>query len=518
MTEGQTAPRLTQREIQIRRRMRDDFPHYAAKALRIRTKAAAVKPLILNTAQLYIHARLEAQLKQAGKIRAIVLKGRQQGCSTYVEGRFFHRITHRRGVKGYILTHNDDATTTLFEMTKRYLDHCPALLKPAVRKSNSKVLQFNRLDSGYAVATAGSKGAGRSDTLQYFHGSEVAYWPNAEDHVKGALQAVPNAPGTEVILESTSAGRQGLFYRMCNDALQGVGEFILIFVPWFWQPEYRLPVPGSFEITGEEKTYREKHGLDLEQVTWRRAKIIELRGIHNFRREYPATVEEAFRAEAPGALWRRELIEIHRETRSLAEILPTLRRIVVGVDPSGGDEDTNDEQGIIAGGIGENGQAYVLADESGHFTPNGWGERTVALYSKLKADRVIGEKNFGGDMVEYVIRTVAKNPDGTSGKNVSYKDVVASRGKAVRAEPVAALYERGLVHHVGNFPALEDEQCTWDPLTSKESPNRVDALVWVLTELMLGESETGLIDFYGQELKARREAADQAKREGKHHG
>src|SRR6202000_1399634 len=111
----------------------------------------------------------------------------------------------------------------LFGMAKRFYEHCPEVVRPSLEASNAKELIFDKLESGYKVGTAGSKGVGRSDTIQLFRGSEVAYWPNAATHVAGALQAVPDEPGTEIILESTSAGRQGLFDDMCAAALRGCG-------------------------------------------------------------------------------------------------------------------------------------------------------------------------------------------------------------------------------------------------------------------------------------------------------
>lgn len=461
------------REKRTRQRLKDDFPHYAAKCLRIRTKAGAVEPLELNHAQTYIHERLEEQLAKTGKVRALILKGRQQGASTYVEGRFYWKTSHRMGVRAFILTHVDDATANLFGMAKRYHEHCPALVKPSTSAINGKELIFDRLDSGYKVSTAGSKGAGRSATLQYFHGSEVAYWPNADTHVAGALQAVPDAPGTEVILESTSDGPRGLFYEYCKTALAGQGEYQLIFVPWFWQEEYRKTASG-FEATQDERDYGARYGLDDAQLAWRRAKIVELNGVENFRREYPADAEEAFTADAQGALWKRDEIKDHR----LAEA-PDLVRIVVAIDPSATGNKTSDEAGIVAAGIDAAGRGYVLSDDSLRAHPAVWAAAAVNRYHDLKADRIVAEKNNGGDMVELTIQTVDPN--------VPIKLVWASRGKLTRAEPVAALYSQGKVSHVGHFSTLEDEMCTWVP--GRPSPNRMDALVWALTELMLGGAE-----------------------------
>ena len=178
--------------------------------------------------------------------------------------------------------------------------------------------------------------------------------------------------------------------------------------------------------------------------------------------------------DAPGALWKRARIEELRVTS-----LPDLRRIVVAVDPSVTAKETSDECGILVAGAGEDGHYYVLDDRSDVMTVGEWAKQTVALYHGRNADRVVAEVNNGGDLVEQNIRQVDDL--------VSYKGVHASRGKQTRAEPVAHMYERGVVHHVGAFPELEDELCQWEPQSGARSPNRLDALVWALTELGLGD-------------------------------
>lgn len=470
---------MTPTERSIRLRLRNEFQYFAPRCLKIRTKNGSIEPFRLNRPQLHLHEMLEAQRAKIGKVRALVLKGRQQGVSSYTEGRFYHRVTHSFGTKAFILTHLDEATANLFAMAKRFYENCPEVVRPSLAASNAKELVFDRLDSGYKVSTAGSKGTGRSDTIQLFHGSEVAYWPNADTHVAGALQAVPDEPGTEVILESTSAGRQGLFYERCAAAMRGEGEYILVFIPWFWQREYRKAVPEGFEPTPDELAYQAAYGLDPMQLAWRRAKIVELNGVHNFRREYPATAAEAFSAEVPGALWKRSQIDNLRVLGGM----PELKRIVVAVDPSGGDKERNDEIGLVVAGIDAQKHGFVLADRSGHYTPEQWGSLAVALYRQFKADRIVAEANFGGQMVESTIRVCDRS--------APVKLVTASRGKQARAEPVAALYERGLIHHLGTFIGLEDEMVTWVPLTSTDSPNRVDALVWALTELLIDTTGHG---------------------------
>ena len=179
---------LSDEELAIRQRLKDDLPHYAAKCLKIRAKSGEIKPLILNRAQQHVHTKLEEQREKTGKVRALLLKARQQGFSTYIGARYYWKATHRRGAQVFILTHEQDATDNLFGMVDRYHQHNHCLVKPSTGAANAKELYFDRLDSGYKVATAGTKGVGRSGTVQLFHGSEVAFWPHAETHAAGVMQ------------------------------------------------------------------------------------------------------------------------------------------------------------------------------------------------------------------------------------------------------------------------------------------------------------------------------------------
>jgi len=183
--------------------------------------------------------------------------------------------------------------------------------------------------------------------------------------------------------------------------------------------------------------------------------------------------------DVPGALWTRSLLDVTRVSAA-----PDLARVVVAVDPSGGHTEDNDEQGIIVAGLGVDGHGYTLADRTCRMSPDGWGRRVVQAFIEFQADRIVYEKNFGGEMCEHVIQTAAR----AMGVRVATRAVSASRGKVVRAEPVAALFEQGRAHHVGAFDRLEDEQCSFTPLGYDGSPNRIDAEVWAYTELMLHEA------------------------------
>lgn len=188
--------------------------------------------------------------------------------------------------------------------------------------------------------------------------------------------------------------------------------------------------------------------------------------------------------QADGALWTRKAIE---QARIPADATPELRRIVVAIDPAVTSGDHSDETGIVVAGIGYDGIAYVLRDASGRHTPNEWAVRAVDLYRLHKADRIVAETNNGGEMIELTLRTVWRE--------VPFRPLSASKGKQARAEPVAALYEQGKVRHLGGLPALEDQMCNWEPGSGAASPDRVDALVWAMTDLVLEPANDGLIRF-----------------------
>lgn len=175
-----------------------------------------------------------------------------------------------------------------------------------------------------------------------------------------------------------------------------------------------------------------------------------------------------------GTLWNRAIIDACR----IPAIRPRdLQRIVVAIDPAVTSGEDSDETGIVVAAKGTDGRGYVLDDLTCRLSPDGWAKRAVAALHDRSADRIIAEGNNGGDLVERVIRTVDSR--------VPYRKVTASRGKITRAEPIAALYEQGKISHVGAFHKLEDEMCTYTGAVGESSPNRMDALVWALSELFL---------------------------------
>lgn len=211
-------------------------------------------------------------------------------------------------------------------------------------------------------------------------------------------------------------------------------------------------------------------------------------------------------SDVPGALWQQSNIDTLRIRGRIVDgklvfDLPDMERIVIAVDPSGGADADNDEQGIVASGRGVDGHGYCLADYSCSLSPAGWGARVVDAYVEQNADLAVGERNYGGEMVEHVVKTAAKD----KGVHVNFKLITSTRGKVVRAEPIAALAEQGKQHHVGAFPKLEDQLCAFTnngivaPVSDGKgkkkrlSPDRADAFVFGMAELFEGEAAAGAV-------------------------
>lgn len=349
--------KLTDREKALRLKLRDDFGAYANACLKIRTKAGTIEPLRLNRSQRYLHERLEQQRKETGKVRALVLKGRQVGISTYIAGRFYWRITHRKGFRAFILTHLDVASDNLFGMAKTFHDNCPEIMRPVTGKANAKELSFEKLRSGYKVATAGSAEVGRSETLQLFHGSEVAFWPNAEKHSAGVQQAIANVDGTEDIRESTANGIGNAFHSLWKAAERGESDFIAIFIPWFWHEEYASEAPEDWVAPAAWAEYAELYDLTREQVYWawnKNRSMAPLAGgttdepCWQFKQEYPANADEAFQSSGDQSFISPISVLKARKRKDIRPYGP----VIIGVDPARGGRDKTamiDRQGRVMG-------------------------------------------------------------------------------------------------------------------------------------------------------------------------
>lgn len=305
---------------------------YIENCLYIRTKEGGIIPFRLNKPQQKMYDAMKRQRSAGLPVRLIVLKARQMGFSTLIGGTIFHRCATGEHKLGFVVSHDDKSTKKLFEMHKRYLDLLPQAMRPQVAASNGYQLVFDRparsrsrvagLDSRIEIATAGGSGIGRGSTIQYLHLSEYAFWPgDPNENFVSLMQAVPDDPGTIVVIESTANG-----YNDFKDKWDAAvdrerrGEldgFLPVFFAWFEMDEYRRPVPPNFVRTDEEQELAQRYGLDDEQLQWRRWKIENDCGgdLDKFRQEYPACPEEAFLATGSCVFDQQTLVRRMEEVR-----------------------------------------------------------------------------------------------------------------------------------------------------------------------------------------------------------
>ncbi len=272
---------------------KDNFLPYAEKNIRILPKdpTRGFIPFKLNAAQAIAHEKIEEQRLKTGKVRALILKARQQGFSTYCASRVFWKTMYTPNSKSVVLAHDSATSDALFNMSKNIIDNLED--PPELERSNAKEILFAKNKAGYRLYTAGSPEAGRGTTPTILHCSEVAFWTHDTQIIRGLFQGVADVPGTEIILESTANGASGEFHELYQKAVAGENEFIAIFIPWYTTEEYSTSLPNGFELTPEEEDYKEKYSLSDEQIYWRRLKI-GASNLDSFRQEYPANPEEAF--------------------------------------------------------------------------------------------------------------------------------------------------------------------------------------------------------------------------------
>ena len=318
-----------------------DLIDFASAFFKITDKSGILVPFVFNKAQLYTHKIIEEQKEKLGYVRVNILKGRQQGLSTYVSGRYFYKVLTIPGTNAFILTHMGDATRSLFAMTKRLNTNLPNGLAPKPNKDNENQLLFNQLNSGYRVGTAGSKEIGRSMTNQLMHLSEYGFYEKHAEIKRGIEQTVADIAGTEKIKESTANGINNAFYLDWQNAKEGKSDYINIFVPWYWQDEYTKDTTG-FTLTEQEKDWMqlyEYNGLTARHLAWRRNKINEFDGDYDqkcrgFAQEYPFTDEEAFINSITDTFISVEPIMRARKAQVDSE-----SSLILGVDPARGGSD-----------------------------------------------------------------------------------------------------------------------------------------------------------------------------------
>lgn len=309
---------------------------FSAHCLQVADKTGNSTPFIWNAAQKALHERLEQQIRDTGKVRALVLKGRQMGISTYAAARFYHKTTTGFGRRTLIVAHQQKSTNNLFDMVKRFHRHNP--LPISTKNSNATELVFDKTDSKYSLATAGTEDVARGTTAQFAHLSEFGFWSNGQKHMAGLGNTIPDTAGSEIIIESTANGLGNAFHQMWQDAEAGKGEFIAVFLPWFWDDGYRATVRADFELSPEDVAYKNAYGLDMEQMQWRANKIATYGDGFQYlwSQEYPATAAEAFQTSTLNPLISPANVMAAVNNVMFRERLGPL---LIGCDPAGEGDD-----------------------------------------------------------------------------------------------------------------------------------------------------------------------------------
>jgi len=404
-------------------KLRNDLEYFCEHALKLRPKSGPLEPFKFNVAQKKLHALLDEQKAKTGRVRAVILKARQLGISTYTAARFYHRTIHSPGLRTIILGHERRASSNLFQIVKRFHDNLSDELRPSVGTSNAEELIFDRIDSGYIVAVASGEGTGRSATAQLLHASEVAFWDDLPVQMAALMQTVPDLPGTEIILETTANGFNDL-HSLWRKAEASESEFMPVFLSWSLDPDYRTETAPDFVMSADESKLAELHGLTKEQIAWRRSKISQLGSAEYFAQEYPLIASEAFISSDFDSFIPAALVVKARKERTEA-----YGPLIVGVDPAGmgGDRtsiafrkgrcitrvesrkglDTMQVAGWVQKIIREEKPAKVNIDIGGLGV--GVYDR---LYETSSNRRIINAVNFGGKPVEPAPLDERGNPAG----------------------------------------------------------------------------------------------------------
>lgn len=443
----------------------------------------------------------EANRLLAGPARNIMLRGGSRSGKTFLLVRaLIQRAINAPGSRHAIFRFRFNHAKTSI-----WADTMPKVLKlcfPTLRARFDKTDFYLELPNGSQIWIGGlddkervEKILGAEYATLYFNESSQIPWGSIETAMSRLAQKVELAPEIAAATGRTHIALKAYFD--CNPPSK---------LHWSFQLFRAKLKPGTKETLPNPDDYAEMKVNPSDNAENLPEEYFEVLASMSAAKRLRFEAGE-WASEVNGALWALEDreteggripgIDSHRATLERAPEdgaplvryngnLIDLQRIVVADDPSGTKGDGGgDDVGIIVAALGVDGRGYVLEDATCQLSPDGWGRRTVSRFHRWRADRVIGERNYGGAMVEFVIRT--------ADKNVPYKEVVASRGKAVRAEPVAALYEQGKVSHVGTFADLEDQMCNFTAagFVGEGSPDRADALVWALTELMLEGEKSG---------------------------
>lgn len=407
--------------LQVFKRLRASEELYDATCLKIRAKSGELLPLKWNFAQRFVTERLEKQLQRDGRVRAVILKARQEGVSTQIAARFYRKVNLWDGRKALIIANALENAEAIFAIYERYHNHLPVELQPGkVSGRLGRSLKYAH-DSEIAVRPASDKEAGRAQTIHFLHASEIAFWPdNSQREVwVSATSAVPDYD-SEIIVESTANGAGGLFYELWERALNPASGWEAIFLPWWIHEEYDCgpdnpPLQDEFDAIATNPDDFEQQALGpgipwegreiqlpLSRLVWRRRKIINQFGgdpvtlgkdaTREFQQEFPATAEEAFIMSGATYFDEEEIRLLARNCRE-PEVLG---RLVVNKDEDGKRhlELQKSPRGII--------RVWELPDEKGHYTigcDTAEGKLVASKRALNSTEDMAGDRDFSSATV-----------------------------------------------------------------------------------------------------------------------
>ncbi len=338
-----------------------DFDWYRAKYICIRPREGGRRiPFVINATQTLLHNRLNAELKEFQRIRALVPKARRMGVSTLISSRFFHRTVTQRGTRAHVVAHRNDSATNIHREVKEFYIGLPEEMRPSIGASNARELIFDKLQSTYKVSSAEGGDIGRSDDTHLLHMSEAGFFDNTEDLSSGLMKTVLDIPKTEIIIESTGNGASGMFFDMCEQAHRdkNKGLWRLHFLPWTYMPENKQEPPAGWQPPKEFADYARLHSLTLPQLYWywrENYTVAIMNGgqpdaIHRItRQEFPATYTECFTTDSTMDFFAPSLVQ----QAMLSAVEPTAGALkIISVDPAGDGSDDPfvcDRQGCVIG-------------------------------------------------------------------------------------------------------------------------------------------------------------------------
>jgi hypothetical protein len=290
---------------------------------------AGLIPFIFRPGQLKLHYFVEEMKLRRGKVRAALVKPRQVGWSTYIQGRAHWLATKIPGFKVFIVSHTADSTRKFLRRARKMCAASPPTVTPGRPVDNSKEIVFAN-GSSYGIATAGSPDAVRSDAFHFSHNSEEPYWPDAETTIAAIIPALSDGPGSEAFRESTSRGKGTPWHNFILETIAGENEWELFFDAWFNDPRYRMPAPEGWTPDEEAREAQALYKLDMDQLYWRAMKIKTLRALWRFKQEFPGTVEESFQS-SENTLYDADAIYRARKNTIEPDIYAPL---IMGVDPA----------------------------------------------------------------------------------------------------------------------------------------------------------------------------------------